>query len=180
MVRAARAMRARGGWLIPNWDYPPTGRLAVRSGHGSGANSLAADGQRSVVEEQLWKVFERLEILAAQAGAWRQQRLRAEEERQARQAAALTRAREEYFTQGKVKALSVQLERRRLATEGRGFVGAARNSTRTAEEEEWLSWIEKHLDEIDPLSGSLLPPSPSEPTIADLQPYLLARSLHHW
>ena len=32
----------------------------------------------------------------------------------------------------------------------RRFVGPARKSTTTAEEEEWLSWIEKHLEEADP------------------------------
>ena len=179
LTAAEQKERDRGyGYGIPNWDYLPTGHLAIRTGHGSGGNNLATDGQRRMVEEQLSTVFERLETLASQAEASRQERLRAEEERQVRRVAALGRAREEYFTQSKVKALSAQLDRQRVVTEGRRFVGAARKSTRTPEEEEWLSWIEKHLVAIDPMNGSLQPPTPPEPTIADLSPYLLARNLH--
>jgi hypothetical protein len=50
----------RRGTYTPPWDFMPSGRLRVQSGHGSGATQLAADRVRWTLEDRLGRVFDRL------------------------------------------------------------------------------------------------------------------------
>ena len=68
----------RRGTYTPPWDFMPSGRLRVQSGHGSGATQLAADRVRWTLEDRLGRVFDRLEHEGA---ASEERRLEAERKR---------------------------------------------------------------------------------------------------
>ena len=163
------------GWMprIAKYDHQPSGKLSVRSDHGTTGSVLASGGKRWRLEKRLWQVFDKLEKRAAEVELrdeeWRRREELAERARQS----VLAEARERYFDQKRIDWLDDQLDRWNQIRCIHEFVAAARSRDQLSEDDiRWIDWVEDFATEIDPLKGPLGIAAIVEPTAEDLAPFI--------
>jgi hypothetical protein len=149
--------RARYGtsyWMIPKYDYEPTGLLFLRIRNAPyGCRQQWADGKRQKIEDCLGEF-----VLGLRAAAQREKELR--EERRLRE---IARA-EEQKRQAELERLA-RLEKMRiekltndvgaweLANRIRGYIQELQKQSDAIEGlAEWIEWAKGYADELDPLS----------------------------
>ena len=167
----------RHSWeKVPEWDYVPSGRLQLRSGH-DGYRPLAADRVRWRLDDRLGHVLADLEARADEFKQRAMEEQRRLEQRQLAWEQAMDRARSRLVESHRADHLGKQVHNWRHASEIRALVAAARDAAGAAwavdpKTEEWLTWASDHADAIDPLRGPMHMPDPPEPTSTALQPFL--------
>jgi hypothetical protein len=159
---------------VPRWDVEPTGRLVILQGHERYTmKTLAADRQRWKLKDKLATAFAKLTEESEKARLRDEELARQEKRRREAWQDAMDAARLEYIDHKQAEWLSDQLGRWRDAGDLREFVTAigAREDL-SADDREWLTWVETRADNIDPSRQKLASPPPPEPRPEDLKPFL--------
>lgn len=171
------------GWSprYAKYDHHPSGKLSVRTDHGTIGTFLASGGMRWRLEDRLWQVFERLEAKAAKAEARDQEWRRGQELARRAEERALEQARQRYFEQKRVDYLSNQVSRWRQAESTREFIAAARTKgSLTEEDRRWIDWAEGWASEMEPFNGGLAPGNFPDPRPEDLAPAYDRQGFNRW
>jgi hypothetical protein len=161
---------------VPEWDYTPSGRLQLRSGH-DGYKPLATDRVRWRLDDRLGHALAELEARAGEFTRRAMEEQRRLEQRQLAWEQAMERARIRLVESHRADHLRRQVDDRRHASEIRALVAAARDAAGATwaidpKTEEWLTWASDHADEIDPLRAPMHMLDPPEATSSALQPFL--------
>lgn len=167
--------RAELGWVpaYPKYDHLPSGKLSVRSEHGTAGAILASGGKRWMLEDRLGRVFVRLEAEAAEAQARVHERALEEERVREARLRDLEQAREHYYVHKHVEWLRDQVNGWDQVNRTRKFVAAARaNGDLSRDDVRWLEWVDSWISATDPFGRKLTPGTISEPHIGDLAPFL--------
>jgi hypothetical protein len=162
LTPAEKKAQQRDPWLYrtPQYDYTPTGRLALRiKGYGSGERRSWSDGKQQRLEDCLNAFVIGLIRVAvrqrAQELEWERQRREWEAQEQRRREAE----RQLRLEEARSQALQMQLSAWHKSQQVRDYVEAVR---RTAIErhgaiepgshlERWLTWTSEYADRLDPL-----------------------------
>jgi hypothetical protein len=175
---AAELERARRNtWLrVPEWDRVPSGRLQLRSGHGS-ETPLASDRKRRTLDDRLGDALDRLERRAEAIEELAREVAKRREQTRLQWEEAMRVAKVRLVHSHRADHLARQAQEWRHATNIREFVTAVRARMPSPwgvdpKTEAWLTWAGEHADSIDPLLGPLYVPEPPEATPAALQPFL--------
>lgn len=167
--------RDEHAWVsgYPKYDHLPSGRLSVRSDHGTAGAVLASGGKRWALEDRLGRVFVRLEAEAAEVQARVHERALEEERAREARLRDLEQARERYYVHKQVEWLREQVNRWDQVDRTRKFVTAARaNGDLGRDDVRWLDWAESWISATDPLARGLTPGTISEPRPEDLAQFL--------
>lgn len=164
---------------LPKYDYYPSGRLVLRTGHSEyGSTTLVNDRKRWTFESRLPLVFEKIEKLTAEV-----EHRQAEAERQARERkrawqAAVETARRQWAENCRHAHLDNLLARRRRRLELEELLAELRAAHRPrpgSPADAWLQWISDRADSLRVPEGPLVAPEIPEPTDDDLQELLGTR-----
>jgi hypothetical protein len=160
LTAAERTRVERGEWnWAPACDFAPTGRLELRAGHDHYQKPLATDRDRWKLEDRLGHALVRIEALADDHRVRREEQVRVEREREARRIAAEERARLERIEQHRRDHAIAQVEHWRLARDLRQLVAEVLELEEPADPD-WLTWIGKYADQIDPTRRPFTRPDP--------------------
>lgn len=168
---------------LPKYDYFPSGRLSLRTGHDTyGTVILANDRKRWTFESRLPLALQKIEELTTEAENRYAEALQEMQARERAWQAAVDDARRRWDESQRRAALDDLLARRRRRIE----IEALLDELRTDHEPEpgspggaWLQWIADHARALDPAAGPLAPPEQPEPSCEDLQALLGNRwSIH--
>ena len=139
---------AKYGWSprYAKYDHHPSGKLSVRTDHGTIGTVLASGGNRWRLEDRLWQVFERLEAKAAEAEARHQEWRRQQELARQAQERARRRLVSAIRTEAGGLAGVIEVSRWRRARDTREFIAAARATSELNEDDNlWLDWAEQWI-----------------------------------
>lgn len=184
---ARELARARQGYLFPDFDDVPDENLTFmadgRSGIMWGGSWTDSDEQR--LEQMLPRILEEILFrLDAAVALWEAERRREEAALRALEVRreAWDRAREDAVDAFRRKFLVTQMLNQSNAWQQAAvlqrYADAVRHQAQSLEDREnsdaleWAKRIEAHADRVNPLPNSAATPTPPEPTMKDLEPFM--------
>jgi len=170
----------------PGTPYPTragTGQLHLAIvGYSSGDGHVGrwADGKHDRLEDKLPAVLAELERRVAADHRIFEQVNQPIRDAEDRRRTARAHARAAYIETERARHFTDQVRRWQLTPHATEFLAAARDEiTRRAADgqdvtaaEQWLTWAEQHVTNLDPLRGELALPAVTEPTPEQLRPFL--------
>lgn len=160
LTPSERVLKRQGHmFLIPRWDFVPTGEFCLTFEPPLHVARSWSDGRRGKLETKLDAVAEKILSLAEAVRSARQERdetLRRREQEAAEIAAKERRDREERKRVADLVAEARSWADARLV---RSYVSAVRANShatkRTADLRRWLAWAEKAADSLDPTNSRI-------------------------
>lgn len=176
------AAKVRYEWTrIPKWDYNPGGALTLTLASSAQRTERAhrvtfADAATSTLEDKVVEIVEEVALQCAEDYVWRVEQHRLDVLYDAERDLAIERARVLQFEDSKGEQAFEQVARWRQAQELRAYASAMSPRARTAEERDWVSWMEKRASLIDPPTVCPLPTPPTK----QISEYELGDYLRDW
>lgn len=181
----AQRRRINAGGYVRTYVYEGTGVLGLVSPQITW-QMRAKDKGRSKVEDQLPKLFSLMNSFFATSRMRDEARVRAAEEAERVWRNVRARAVDLAQEAARSKVLTDQAARWRQASELRAYLAAARehlalieDSREAADATTWIEWGERFAASRDPLSGPLAVPASTDPTAAELKPFMEGMSPDH-
>ena len=168
-------------WVrIPQFDYSPSDRLRiVLSGGQPHRAGEWADTADRALEDQLAEIVQEVDLRGAAAERKRLADLEAAKQKRLRWEAAMRDARVAYAESYRVKHLEAQAEAWHHATHLADYLSAVRlqveklaSGQAKDDAEAWTTWVEAHLQRLNPLNTPPRLPKIPEPRSEDLKPFL--------
>jgi hypothetical protein len=155
-----------------------SGRLVLELAHSweySGRRRRWADRQRWSLEDKLGDVLAELEGRVQFDEEQRIARAQEKATRQQQWEAAMAQARHRFVEDGRIKALTEQMQAWTEASRVRDYsaaMEAALPDEPASEVVEWIYWARQYADRIDPVLRGVRPPEIPEPAAYELKPYM--------
>ena len=173
------AAQKRSSWVrIPEWDYTPSGRLRIelpsgQSRGGTSARSRFADGSARRTEDKIDEVLDGITARGEHALALREEERRLDAEYAHARSIAVEAARARHLEDLRATAAVEQATRWQQSELLRTYVATMRNRPGGPGADQWLSWMERYVEGLDPSESAPAPPRmPVAVADSDLRQYL--------
>jgi hypothetical protein len=162
-------------------DSERSDKLAIDLGYGrANRQSKWGDRKRWKLDDVLGLVLREVETRAVEDAQRKADEERAKANREVRWQAAMDAARERAVQAQYAAVLREQVKHWREATELREYCDALEHrlaqadlaKDQASETREWLAWVRRYIQAIDPLQQLPVMPTPPDPKPEDLKPYL--------